>query len=83
MEYVGSGDALNTALPYLGGVPVQVNEVVEERGGLVFYTSTDHLGDFRIGDNFTINRVDGTITGRTFTKALFSVLTPYILAIEG
>ena len=26
---------------------------------------------------------DGTITGRTFTKALFSVLTPYILAIEG
>lgn len=83
MEYVGSGTALNTALPYLGGIPVQENEVVEERGGLVFYTSTDHLGDFRIGDNFTINRVDGTITGRTFTKALFSVLTPYILAIEG
>ena len=83
MEYVGSGDALNTALPYLGGIPVQANEVVEERGGAVFYTSTDHLGDFRIGDNFTINRVDGTITGRTFTKALFSVLTPYILAIEG
>ena len=83
MEYVGSGDVLATALPYNGGVPVQANEVVEERGGLVYYTSTDHLGDFRIGDNFTINRVDGTITGRTFTKALFSVLTPYILAIEG
>lgn len=83
MEYVGSGDTLTTALPYLGGVPIQENEVIEQRGGLVFYTSTDHLGDFRIGDNFTINRVDGTITGRTFTKALFSVLTPYILAIEG
>lgn len=83
MEYVGAGDALNTSLPYLGGVPIQENEVIEQRGGLVFYTSTDHLGDFRIGDNFTINRVDGTITGRTFTKALFSVLTPYILAIEG
>jgi len=83
MEYVGAGDLLSTALPYLGGIPIQENEVIEQRGGLVFYTSTDHLGDFRIGDNFTINRVDGTITGRTFTKALFSILTPYILAIEG
>ena len=83
MEYVGSGDSLTTALPYLGGVPVQENETVSERGGVVYYTSTDHKGDFRIGDNMLINRVDGTITGRTFTKALFSVMTPYILAIEG
>lgn len=83
MEYVGAGDILANALPYLGGVPVQENEVVEERGGAVYYTSTDHKGDFRIGDNLLFNRVDGTITGRTFTKALFTVLTPYILAIEG
>ncbi len=82
-EYCGSGDVLATALPYAGGVPIQENEIVEQAGGLVYFTSTDHLGDFRIGNNFTINRVDGTITGRTFNKALFAALTPYILAIEG
>ena len=82
-EYVGSGDTIATALPYLGGVPIQENEVVESRGGKVYFTSTDQLGDFRIGTGLVINRVDGTITGRTFNKALFAVMTPYMLAIEG
>ena len=82
-EYVGSGDTIATALPYLGGVPIQENEVVELRGGKVYFTSTDQLGDFRIGTGLVINRVDGTITGRTFNKALFAVMTPYMLAIEG
>ena len=82
-EYVGSGTTIATALPYLGGVPIQENEVVELRGGQVYFTSTDQLGDFRIGNGLVINRVDGTITGRTFNKALFAVMTPYILAIEG
>ena len=82
-EYVGSGDTIATALPYLGGVPIQENEVTELRGGQVYFTSTDQLGDFRIGKGLVINRVDGTITGRTFNKALFAVMTPYILAIEG
>ena len=59
------------------------NEVTELRGGKVYFTSTDQLGDFRIGTGLVINRVDGTITGRTFNKALFAVMTPYILAIEG
>jgi hypothetical protein len=82
-EYVGSGDTIATALPYLGGVPIQENEVTELRGGKVYFTSTDQLGDFRIGTGLVINRVDGTITGRTFNKALFAVMTPYMLAIEG
>ena len=82
-EYVGSGDQIATALPYLGGVPIQENEVTELRGGKVYFTSTDQLGDFRIGKGLVINRVDGTITGRTFNKALFAVMTPYMLAIEG
>jgi len=82
-EYVGSGDTIATALPYLGGVPIQENEVNELRGGKVYFTSTDQLGDFRIGTGLVINRVDGTITGRTFNKALFAVMTPYMLAIEG
>jgi hypothetical protein len=82
-EYIGSGVTLATALPYAGGVPIQANEVTEEKGGRVYFTSTDQQGDFRIGDNLVFNRVDGTITGRTFTKALFATMTPYILAIEG
>jgi hypothetical protein len=82
-EYVGAGNTLATALPQSGGIPVQENEVVEVDGGKVFYTSTDQWGDFRIGGDLTINRADGTITGRTFDRSLFAVLTPYILAIEG
>ena len=82
-EYIGSGTNLQTALPYNGGFPIQENEVTEEKGGRVYFTSTDQQGDFRIGTELVFNRVDGTISGRTFTKALFSVMTPYILAVEG
>jgi len=82
-EYVGTGTNLATALPQAGGTPIPANEVVQINGGEVIYTSTDQKGDFRIGDQLTINGVQGTITGDTFNKALFAVLTPYILAIEG
>ena len=82
-EYIGSGTELATALPYAGGIPIQGNEVQESRGGAVYFTSTDQQGDFRIGKGILINRVDGTITGRTFNKSLFAVMTPYLLAIEG
>ena len=82
-EYVGSGDTLATSLPSGGGIPVQENEVVETNNGKVYYTSTDHKGDFRIGNDLLFNRATGTITGRTFNRSLFAVLTPYILALEG
>lgn len=82
-EYVGSGNNLAVALPQNGGIPIQEYEVVEDTGGKVFFTSTDQKGDFRIGGDLLISRSDGTITGTTFDKSLFAVLTPYILAIEG
>ena len=82
-EYVGSGNELATALPYAGGFPVQANEVLQSAGGQVYFTSTDQQGDFRIGSELLFNRVDGTISGETFNKSLFAVMTPYILAIEG
>jgi hypothetical protein len=82
-EYIGSGTELATALPYNGGVPIQANEITEEGGGRVYFTSTDQQGDFRIGKGLLFNRVDGTIVGETFNKSLFAVMTPYILAIEG
>jgi hypothetical protein len=80
-EWVGAGTNVNTALPYLGGIPVTENQVVTINQGKVYYTGTDQRGDFRIGNDLVINRNTGTITGRTFTKSLFAVMTPYILAI--
>jgi hypothetical protein len=80
-EWVGAGTNVNTALPYLGGIPVTENQVVTTNQGKIYYTGTDQRGDFRIGDDLVINRNTGTITGRTFTKSLFAVMTPYILAI--
>lgn len=82
-EYVGSGTNLTTAIPQAGGTPIQENEIVESGGGNVYYTSTDHRGDFRIGNDLIVNRSSGTIVGETFDRSLFAVLTPYILAIEG
>jgi hypothetical protein len=80
-EFVGSGTNVNTALPYLGGVPITENQAVNEDGGKIFFTGTDQRGDFRIGQDFVINQNTGTISGRTFTRSLFAVMTPYILAI--
>lgn len=82
-EYVGTGtDLYNT--PRLGGYPIQENEVIrdENNAGIVYFTSTDHKGDFRIGSELLINRTSGTIEGETFDRSLFAVLTPYILALE-
>jgi hypothetical protein len=82
-EYVGTGNNLGNALPQDGGVPIQANEIVQENGGEIIFTSTDQRGDFRVGSQLTINGPQGTITGEAFDKSLFAVMTPYILAIEG
>jgi hypothetical protein len=82
-EYVGTGTNLLTATPRLGGIPIQGNEVTELNGGIINFTSTDQFGDFRIGEGLVINSEAGTISGPTFEKGLFAVLTPYILALEG
>lgn len=81
-EYVGSGTDINTCLPQTGGVPIQENEVVQRRGGRVYYTSTDHKGDFRIGEGLLINQNTGTLSGRVFEKSLFGIITPFVLSIE-
>jgi hypothetical protein len=80
---VGTGNSLANALPATGAMPIQANEVQQLEGGVVVFTSTDQRGDFRIGDQLTINGSSGTITGETFDKSLFAVLTPYVLALEG
>jgi len=80
-EWVGAGINVNTSLPYLGGLPLADNKAVETNGGKVYWTGTDQFGDFNIGGELVIRRDSGTIEGRTFTKSLFAVLTPYILAV--
>ena len=81
-EYVGSGNTIQTATPIRGGVTIQENEVFTDNGGRVVYTSTDQAGNFRIGDNLQINQNTGTISGRAFTRSLFSEMTPFILALS-
>jgi prefoldin subunit 5 len=80
-EYIGSGNTITLATPKRGGVTIQANEVVSQNGGRVIYTSTDQAGNFRIGDDLQINQATGTISGRAFSKSLFSEITPFILAL--
>jgi len=85
-EYVGAGTNTFTAIPQNGGIPDPTKEVIfdsETNEGLVVFTSTDQLGDFRIGAELTIRRQAGRIEGETFERSLYAILTPYILALEG
>jgi hypothetical protein len=83
-EYIGTGTNIAFNTPRSGAFPIQENEVVEDSDGAgqVYFTSTDHKGDFRIGGELLINRSSGTIEGTTFDRSLFAILTPYILALE-
>ena len=83
LEYIGSGTDITNALPFGGGVPIQEKETDSRNGGLVVYTSTDQSGNFRIGDGVAINQQTGTISGRFYSKSLFSTMTPFILALGG
>jgi hypothetical protein len=80
-EHVGAGTNIFTAKPALGGVVIPENKVVQLDGGTVTYTSTDQSGNFNIGDGVVINQSTGQISGRDFTKALFTTVTPFILAL--
>ena len=82
-EHIGSGVTISTALPQKGGVTIQENEVDSRSGGLVIYSSTDQAGNFRIGDGVLINQQTGNISGVSYSKSLFTTLTPFILALGG
>lgn len=81
-EYVGAGTTLPNALPQYGGIPIEANEVIQELGGRVTVTSTDHKGNFKIGPNLVINQTTGTISGDSFNRSLFALMTPYIIALQ-
>lgn len=55
--YVGTGtDSTNDR-----GLVVQANEVLELNSGRIYHESTDHKGDFRIGDIFYVNQETGAV----------------------
>jgi hypothetical protein len=80
-EWVGAGTEILKAKPGLGGVSIQENEVIKIDGGEVVYTSTDQAGNFRIGDDVTVNQLTGTISGRAFSQSLLNTVTPLLIAL--
>lgn len=60
-EYVGAGITYN-ALPFFGGTPISANEFVESNNGKVFAGGVvDQIGNFKVGNFFTVNALTGAI----------------------
>jgi hypothetical protein len=83
-SYNGSGVTFKALPPNQGGsgVPNPDFEITELGGGRIFFTSGNQDGDFRIGTGLSINQATGTLVGRTFSKSLFSLVTPFSLALQ-
>jgi hypothetical protein len=61
-EYVGAGITYN-ALPFYGGSAIPENQFVESNGGKVFAGGVvDQIGNFKVGNFFTVNALTGAIT---------------------
>lgn len=57
-SYVGSGsDSSND-----DSLAIQANEIIPINGGVLYYYSTDHRGDIRVGDIFYVNQSTGQVT---------------------
>jgi hypothetical protein len=72
-EYSGSTDQSGcsyNSLPQFGGVPVENYQIIQQNRGRVTYTSSDHLGVFRVGKNFSIDQTTGAITFNLENAAL-------------
>ena len=81
-EYIGTGTSINTALPFIGALPIKENEVVALDGAQIPFTSTDQKGNFDIGDGIQVNQTTSTVSGRDFSRAIQAEVTPLILALR-
>jgi len=83
-SYNGAGVTFKALPPNQGGSGKAnpLYEVTELGGGRIYYTSGNQDGNFKIGNNLVINQATGTLQGRTFSKSLFSLVTPFSLALE-
>jgi hypothetical protein len=61
LEYVGSGVTYN-ALPFFGGEPVPAKERIEINNGKCFTVTNDQVGNFRVGEYFTVNALTGGVS---------------------
>jgi len=57
LAYIGNGGDSNNDPTTV----IQANEVVETNRAKIYYTSVDHKGDFRVGDQFYINQDTGEV----------------------
>jgi hypothetical protein len=64
-EYVGSDDPRKgityNHLPEYGGVSVEKYQITEENRGKIYFTSSDHLGNARIGKFFGVKQSTGAV----------------------
>lgn len=95
-EYMGTGTRMKYAIPAFGGVTNNTNECaadgfndVDQNGtlignqpGTVFFTSSNELGNFKVGTDFTIVQSTGTIQGDTFSRAILTLVTPLNIVLE-
>lgn len=80
-EFIGGGTNILEAVPSAGATFKAENESVFINGGRVAVTSSDQGGNFRIGDGIFINNARGQIEGEDFERSLFSILSPFIIAL--
>lgn len=81
-EYIGTGTELSKAVPALGGIPINANEAVYSDNGIVYYSSTNEKGDFKVGSGFTIVQNRGSVSGLSFDKSILALVTPLILSLD-
>ena len=83
--------AINHNLAYIGAGrfvdndpsrAIQSQEVVKANSAKVFFSSQDHIGNFRVGDVFHVNQEDGT-TSLNLSSAEFANLNSLILTTGG
>ena len=78
-RYVGAGVTYNALLEN-GGLPININEVVQLNYGRVYYSSVNQSGNYKIGDVFAIDLITNTTTlnADTFNLSNLGAIGPLI-----
>ena len=63
LAYIGNGKEVSND----ANTVIQVNEIVKQNDASIFFTSVDHKGDFRVGDQFYVNQETGQVDFTTST----------------
>ena len=72
-EFAGAGTDYR-AHPDNGGTPVEANQVINEGAGKVYISSSDHNGNFKVGDVFNVS-TDGASVAVTGTSTFNGAVT--------